>query len=121
MLSNCVARESNQLILKEINPEYSLEGLTDVKTETPILWPPDMKSRFIGKDPITGKESGQGQEGATEDVRAGWPHLFKGHWFEQTPADSEGQGSLACCSPGVTKSQTQLEQLNDNIFIEKKI
>jgi len=34
------ARRSNQSILKEINPEYSLEGLTNVEAEAPILWPP---------------------------------------------------------------------------------
>ena len=38
------ARRSNQSILKEINPEYSLEGLTDAEAETPILWPPDGKN-----------------------------------------------------------------------------
>ena len=37
------ARRSNQSILKEISPEYSLEG-TDAEAETPILWPPDVKS-----------------------------------------------------------------------------
>ena len=36
------ARRSNQSILKEISPEYSLEG--DVEAETPILWPPDAKN-----------------------------------------------------------------------------
>ena len=29
----------------------------------------------------------------------GWPHQLNGHEFEQTPGDSEGQGSLVCCSP----------------------
>ena len=38
------ARRSNQSILKEIDPEYSLAGLTDVEAETPILWPPDGKN-----------------------------------------------------------------------------
>ena len=37
-------RRSNQSILKEISPEYSLEGLTDVVAKTPILWPPDVKN-----------------------------------------------------------------------------
>ena len=37
------ARRSNQSILKEISPEYSLEGL-DAEAETPILWPPDVKN-----------------------------------------------------------------------------
>ena len=35
----------------------------------------------------------------TEDEMAGWHHPYKGHEFEQTPGDSRGQGSLACCSP----------------------
>ena len=48
------ARRANQLILKEINPEYSLEGLTDA--EAPILWPPGAKSQFIRKDPDAGKD-----------------------------------------------------------------
>ena len=49
------ARRSNQSILKEINPEYSLEGLDD-EAEALILWPPDVKSRLIGKDPDAGKD-----------------------------------------------------------------
>ena len=44
---------SNQSILKEINPEYSLEGLM-LKLQN--FWPPDVKSRLIGKDPDAGKD-----------------------------------------------------------------
>ena len=44
----------------------------------------------------------------TENEMVGWHHQFNGHEFEQTPGDGEGQGSLACCSPWVAKSQTQL-------------
>ena len=49
------ARRSNQSILKEINPEYSLERI-DAEAEAPVLWPPDAKSRLIGKDPDAGKD-----------------------------------------------------------------
>ena len=49
------AWRSNQSILKEINPGYSLDGLM-LKAEAPILWPPDGKSQLIGKDPDTGKD-----------------------------------------------------------------
>ena len=42
----------------------------------------------------------------TEDEIVGWHHRLNGHDFEQIPRDSEGQGSLACCSPWVTKSRT---------------
>ena len=49
------ARRSNQLILKEINPEYSLEGLV-LKLKLQILCPPDEKSQLVGKDPDAGKD-----------------------------------------------------------------
>ena len=48
------ARRPNQSILKEIKPEYSLEGL-DAEAEAPKLWPPDVRSRLAGKDPDAGK------------------------------------------------------------------
>ena len=54
-------------------------------------------------------------EGATEDEMVGWHHGLNGHEFEQTPADSEGQGSLVCCSPWVHKDSDTTEQLNNNI------
>ena len=49
------ARRSNQSILKEINPEYSLEGLM-LKVKAPIFWPSDDKSRLIGQDSDAGKD-----------------------------------------------------------------
>ena len=36
----------------------------------------------------------------TEDEMAGWPRCLNGHEFEHTPGEGDGQGSLACCSPG---------------------
>ena len=89
------ARRSNQSILKEINPEYSLEGTV---AEPSILWPSDAKSQLTGKDPDTEKDIRQ-ETGMTEDEMVGEHHQLNGHEFEQTPGDSEGQGSLACCSP----------------------
>ena len=49
------ARRSNQSILKEISPEYSLEELM-LKLKHPVLWPPDVKSQLIRKDPDAGKD-----------------------------------------------------------------
>ena len=71
-------------------------GRTDA--EAPILWPPDVKSRLIGKDPAAGKDWGQEEKGVTEDEVAGWHQRLDGHKFEQTLGDSEGQRSLASCS-----------------------
>ena len=55
-------RRSNQSILKEISPEYSLEGLM-LKLKTPILWPPDVKNWLTGKDPDAGKDEGRKRRG----------------------------------------------------------
>ena len=49
------ARRSNQSVLKEINPEYSLEGLM-AEAEAPVFWSPNAKSQLIGKDPDAGKD-----------------------------------------------------------------
>ena len=88
------ARRSNQSIIKEINPEYSLEGLMlKLKPSN------DGKSWAIGKTPDTGKDWGQEEKEVAEDEMVGWYHRLNGHEFEQTPGDSEEQGSLACCSP----------------------
>jgi len=43
----------------------------------------------------------------------GWHHRLNGHEFEQTPGDSEGQGSLACCSPWGHKELDTTSQLNN--------
>ena len=96
---------SIQPILKEINLEYSLEGLM-LKREALILWPPDVKNQLIGKDLDAGKDWGQEEKGPTEDEMIGWHHWLNGHEFEQTLEDSEGQGGLACCNSwGCKESQ----------------
>ena len=62
-----------------------------------MLWPPDAMSWLTGKDPDAGKDGGQEEKGATEDETVvGWHHRLNGLEFEQTPGDSEGQGSLVC-------------------------
>ena len=86
------ARRSNQLILKEINPEYSLEGqMLPVATwcEEPIHW----------KRPPSWERLRQEDKGTTEDEMVGWHHQLNGHEFEQALGDDEGQGCLACYHP----------------------
>ena len=71
---------------------------SDAKAEGPILWPPDVKSGLIGKDPDAGKDQRQKEKRGTEDEMVRQHHRLSGHEFEQTPGDSERQGSLVCCS-----------------------
>ena len=65
---------------KEIQPVHPKDqswvfiGRTDAETETPILWPPDAKSRLTGKDPDAGRDWGQEEKGTTGDEMAGWHH-----------------------------------------------
>ena len=80
----------------------------DAGAEAPILWSPDSKSWLTAKDPDAGKDWRQEEKGMTEDEMVGWHHWLNGHEFEQAPGDGEGQGTLVCCSPGVSKSQTRL-------------
>ena len=63
------------------NQYWIFIGRTDAEAETPILWPPHVKSWLIGKDPDAGKEWGQEEKGMTEDEMAGWHHRLYGHGF----------------------------------------
>ena len=104
---------------KEIQPVHSegdqplhFFGRNDAKAETPVLWPPYVKSWLIGKDPDVGRDWGQEENGMTEDEMAGWHHWLNGYESEWTPGVGDGQGGLACCiSWGHEKSDTT-ERLN---------
>ena len=91
------ARRSNQLILKEINPEHI--GRTDAEAEAPILWPLATwyEEPFFGKDLDAGKDWGQ-EEWVTGNEVVGWHHWLNGQEFEQTQGYIKGQGSLVCHS-----------------------
>ena len=65
---------SNQLILKEINPEYSLEGLMQKLSSTLDTW---WKNRLIRKGPDAGKDWQQ-EKGTTDDEMGGWHHWLNG-------------------------------------------
>ena len=104
-------RRSNQSILKEISPDYSLEGLT-LKLKLQYL--PNAKRQLIGKDPDAGKDWRQEEKGTTEDEMVGWHHWLSGHEFEQAPKVGDGQGSLAWCSPWGHKESDTTDWLNNN-------
>ena len=91
---------------------------TDAEAEAPILWPPDVMSRLIGKGSDAEKDRRQEEKGTTEDKVVGWHHWLNGHEFEQALGDGEGQGSLAswtaCCSPWGHKESDMSEWLNNS-------
>ena len=104
------ARGSNQSILKEISPEYSLEGLM---LKLKLRYFGHLRqSRLTGKDHDDGKDWRQEEKGVTEDEMVGWHHQLSGHEFEQTPGVGDRQGNLACCSPWGCKEWDTTERLN---------
>ena len=70
------------------NQPWIFIGRTDA--EAPILWPPDVKSWLIRKDPDTGQDWRQEEKGMTEEEMVGWHRWLNGHEFEQAPGDDEG-------------------------------
>ena len=98
--------------IKPVNPKgnqsWMFIGRNDAEAEATVLWPPDVKSWLIKKDPDAGKDWGQEEKGMTEDEMVGWHHRLNGHEFEQAPEDGEGQGSLVCCSLWGRKELIQL-------------
>ena len=104
---------------KEIQPvhpkgdqSWVFIGRTDVEAETPILWPPDVESWLIWKDPDAGKDWGQEEKGMTEDEMVGRHHQINGHGFRWTLGDGDGQGGLACCGSWVWKELDMTERLS---------
>ena len=81
--------------------------------EALILWPPDVKSWYIGKDPDAGKDWGQEEKGAADDEIVRWHHRFSRHDSEQTQGR---QGSLACCSPRARKQSDVTSWLKNNNY-----
>ena len=119
MLLNCgvrkdlrvpwTTRRSNQSILKEINPEYALEGLMlklKLQYFGHLMWGVNSLEKTLK----LGKTEGR----RTKDEMVGWHHQSNGHEFVQAPGIGEGQGSLACCSPWYCKELDTTERLNDN-------
>ena len=79
---------------KPINPKgnqsWIFTGRTDAEVKAPMLWPPDVKSQLVGKDPDIGKDWRWEEKGMTEGEMVGWHHRLDGPEFEQAPADGEG-------------------------------
>ena len=80
-------------MLKKIN----LEGLM-LKLKLQYFGYLMQRADTLKETLMAGKDQGREEKGVTEDEMVGWHHQLNRHEFEQIPGDSEGQGSLACCS-----------------------
>ena len=85
-----------RLVYSKGDQPWVFFGRTDFEAETPILWPPHVKSWLIGKDSDPGRNLGQEEMGMTEDEMAEWHHWLNGQEFGWTPGVGDGQGGLEC-------------------------
>ena len=79
-LKSCLDCKEIKLVNPEGNQPWIFIGRIFAKAATPILWPPDAKSRLVGKDSDAGKDWGQEEKGTTEDETDGWHHRLNGVW-----------------------------------------
>ena len=106
------ARRSNKSILKEINTEYLSEGLMlklKLQYFGHLMWRVNSLEKTLMPGEIEGR-----RRGGDRAEMVGWHHWLKGHEFEQTPGDGEGQESLKCGNPWGCKESDMTEWLNNN-------
>ena len=103
---------------KEIQPVHSkgdqpwvFFGRNDAKAETPICWPPHVKSWLIGKDSYARRNWRQEEKGTTEDKMVGWYHRLDGRESECTLGVGDGQGGQMCCNSWGRKELDTTERL----------
>jgi len=103
--------KETQPVHSEGDQPWDFFGRNDAKAETPVLWPPHVKSWLIGKDSDAGKDWGQEEKGTTEDEMAGWHHWLDGRESGWTPGVGDGQGGLVCCDSWGHKESDMTEWL----------
>ena len=108
---------------KEIQPvhhkgdqSWMFIGRTDTEAETPILWPPHVKSWLIGKDPDARRDWGQEEKGMTEDEMVGWHHRLDMGLNKLRELVIDREASHAAI-PGVAKSLTGLSDWTELYWI----
>ena len=120
------ARRSNQSILKDIHPGYSLEGLM-LKLKLQYFDHLMRGADFFEKTLMLGEIKGKRRRGWQRMRMVGWYHWLNGHEFGWTPGVGDGQGGLVCCSPWGHKESDTIHRLhwtklgmNMNFYLEEE-
>ena len=110
---------SNQSILKEISPEYSLEGLM-LKLKLQYFGHLMRRTDSLEKTLMLGKIWRQQEKRVTEDEMLREHYRLNGHAFKQSPGDGEGQKGLVCCSPWGCKEVDMTQRLNSHSHLSSQ-
>ena len=108
---------------KEIQPvrpkgdqSWVFIGRTEIEAETPILWPPGVKSWLIGKDPGAGRDWGQEEKGTTEDEMVGWHHWLNGHGLGGLRELVMDREAWPAAVHGIAKNRIRLSDWTEQII-----
>ena len=101
-----------KLVHSEGDQPWDSFGRNDAKAETPVLWPPHVKTWLIGKDSDARRDWGQEEKGMTDDEMAEWHHWLDRHESEWTPGIGDRQWGLVCFDSWGYKESDTTERLN---------
>ena len=101
------------------NQSWIFTGRPEAEAETPILWPPHVKSWLIWKDPDAGKDWRREEKGTTEEEMIGWHHRLNGHESEWTPGVGDGREDWHATVCRVAKSRTWLSDWTELCFFSR--
>ena len=115
------SKEIKQSLVKDVNPEYSLEGLM-LKLKLQYFGHLMQRADSFEKTLMLGKIEDGRREGAAEDEMIRWHHWVNGHEFEQTLGDSNGQESLVSCIPwGCKDLDTSFQLINNSVAVRRMV